>query len=973
MTLNEDSRNSSCPLPIMKRIFSSLALACLAMVSSLSLSSAESLWFGGAGLEVQDVYSPSNDPIELRVTFWQSVNVSSLDSQDLWVVSQNGFQQLATFVRVERGTNVFPEPEVLEDRLIAEDPFRIAPTVAVYHVLPEVAEGWNESDNGRYVVLIEPKQIEFVGGGAMQAAYLGDFQIGIGQPRPAIPEEVEMKIAQNDDGTFTVHVVYHYSQGPVQVIEWGEPEQEGNRFDIHFAAVYPSDAFTDAPVVLEREYPLPLVKPGTYLVYLHYGDQQVVQRFAVREDLPDEIPASAELTIKREDERVLGHVAVTIEPNADGSIYNIGSWVEPRQDGNTIYLDATSKGPLESFNTEPYHAEHEYLLHGDEDDDGEGRPIKFKTLDLIPSYLRPTKRTELVFRTEEEWSNWVRDNWPPHIRAALPPIPVDFENNIVLAVFAGETEQGIDIAITAVTDCGSSIVADHLTSYPGIQLEDPELVRPGHMVAIPKTQLPVRFRGNTIAFPSPPPIELFDIAAQELDEGHYRVVFRIDGVAYAKGEFTVDDDGDRFPARAAIEVREGNDGAMSALVEVAFTGFPYHTVNDWGPVIRQGNHFILDAEASEVNFVQEPELPYFESHIYPLTLFGGSEEIDFKRLDLRVQKEQPQNVVIQTTQEWWDLTGFEPGLLALPAPDPVNFDEVTLIAVFAGAKPNGCHNVGIQEVALDNGVINVSYRERLPDPRELCTQAIVYPASAIAIEKTDTPIDFIEKPAQIGGDVNGHGENGDEAIPVDGPPGDGSAAGPLPEGDPLIASPPILPRGTLYTIEFRMNGVTYASKRFYGNDVIVIPNPGPLPVPFVDWLDRFLPQLPAEGALGADGTRRLDENQDGDRWTNFDEFLLGLDPTNGSEPSAIWTEWVTGDDGAEHFAICFKRRKDAGDMADFIVEVSRDLENWSHFPELVLEPVIRTIDGDLEEVMIGLAPDATAEGFPFARLRVNYK
>ena len=90
----------------MKRIFSSLALVCLVMASCLSHSSAESLWFGGAGLEVQDVYSPSNDPIELRVTFWQSVNVSSLDSQDLWVVSQNGFQQLATFVRVERGPNV---------------------------------------------------------------------------------------------------------------------------------------------------------------------------------------------------------------------------------------------------------------------------------------------------------------------------------------------------------------------------------------------------------------------------------------------------------------------------------------------------------------------------------------------------------------------------------------------------------------------------------------------------------------------------------------------------------------------------------------------------------------------------------------------------------------------------------------------------------------------------------------------------
>lgn len=936
-------------------------------------SSAESLWFGGKNLEVEDVYDASNDPIELRVVFWHPVNVASLDNEDLWVVSRNGFQQLATFVRVERGPVAFPDPEVIHDGDLIDgdpDPARIAPTVALYHVKPTVADGWSESDNGRYVVLLEPEQIEFTGGGALGPAYLGDFQMAIGQPRPAIPEEVEMKVAQNDDGTFTVHAVYHYSQGPVEVIHWGEPEQEGNRFDIEFEAIYPSDAFTDAPIVLERDYPLPLVGPGAYLVYLHYGDQQLVQRFQVREDPPDEIPASAEITIKRDEDRVIGHVAVSIEPNGDGSIYHIGDWGEPRRDGNTIYLDATSNGPLESFNTEPYLAEHEYLLHGDEEgDDEEGRPIRFKTLDLIPSYLRPTNPAELVFKTEEEWSNWVRDNWPPHIRAALPPIPVDFESAIVFAVFAGETQQGIDIAITAVTDFGSSIVVDHLTSYPGVQHEDPELVRPGHMVAIPKTKLPVRFRGDTIAFPSPPPAEVFDIGAQDLDDGHYRVVFRIDEVAYAKAEFTVGEDDDRIPARATIEVSEGNDNSVSALVEVAFTGFPYYTVSDWGPVIRQGNHFILDAEASEVNFIRAPELPYFESHVYPLTLFGGPEEIDFKRLDLKVQKERPRNVIIESREQWWELIGFEPGPLVLPAPDPVNFDEMTLIAVFAGAKPNGCYNVGIQEVTLDHGVINVCYRERLPDLREFCTQAIVYPVSAIAIAKTETPIDFIEKPAQIGGDVNGREEEGDEPIPVDGPLGDGSSADPLPEGE----FPGILPRGPVYTIEFRMNGITYATRLFHGNDVVIVPEPRPLPEPFVDWLDRFLPELPAEGAPGADAGRRLDENHDGDRWTDFEEFLLGRNPTDASEPSAVWTEWVTGDDGAEHFALCFKRRKDADDMADFVVEVSRDLQDWRHLPDLVLEPVVRSIDVDLEEVMVGLAPNATEEGFPFARLRLNEK
>jgi hypothetical protein len=39
----------------------------------------------------------------------------------------------------------------------------------------------------------------------------------------------------------------------------------------------------------------------------------------------------------------------------------------------------------------------------------------------------------------------------------------------------------------------------------------------------------------------------------------------------------------------------------------------------------------------------------------------------------------------------------------------------------------------------------------------------------------------------------------------------------------------------------------------------------------------------------------------------------------------------------------------------------------------VLEPVVRSIDVDLEEVMVGLAPNATEEGFSFARLRLNKK
>jgi hypothetical protein len=154
---------------------------------------------------------------------------------------------------------------------------------------------------------------------------------------------------------------------------------------------------------------------------------------------------------------------------------------------------------------------------------------------------------------------------------------------------------------------------------------------------------------------------------------------------------------------------------------------------------------------------------------------------------------------------------------------------------------------------------------------------------------------------------------------------------------------------------------------------VIIPEPRPLPEPFVDWLDRFLPEFPAQGAPGEEAGRRFDANHDGDRWTDFEEFLLGLNPTDANEPPAVWTEWVASEDGSEHFALCFKRRKGADEMADFVVEVSRNLQEWMHVPDVLKQPIIRDIDADLEEVMIGVSPDATVEGFPFARLRVNEK
>jgi hypothetical protein len=258
----------------------------------------------------------------------------------------------------------------------------------------------------------------------------------------------------------------------------------------------------------------------------------------------------------------------------------------------------------------------------------------------------------------------------------------------------------------------------------------------------------------------------------------------------------------------------------------------------------------------------------------------------------------------------------------------------------------------------------------VPGPDEFCTQAIVYPSSAVSILKTDTPIDFITRPyVDLGA-----------PIPVNGPPGDGSGADPLPAievEESLIAG-----RGPIYTVEFRMNGETYARTSFRGSDVFFVPDPDSLPEPFIQWLDHFLPEVPpSEAGVGGeddgravrDAAQQKSANHDGDRWTDFEEFLLGLNPTDPNEPSAIWTDWVKDDQGEGHFAICFNRRKGSEEMADFLVEASQDLKVWVHDPALVQEPIIREVDADLEEVTICLTASSEALEFPFVRLHLQAK
>ena len=852
------------------------------------------------------------------------------------------------------------------------------------------------------------------------------------------------------------------------------------------------------------------------------------------------IPARADIDILELDEKVEAHVYLQIEPNEDGSIYQIGDWGKPKQEGKTIYLNATSEGPLESFNTEPVKSFHPYCLLDDEDDhEFELEPddlstIRFRDLELIPEWLHPKEAQNLVFRTEEEWSAWVGKNWPPHIRAAAPEMPVNFDKELVIAVLSGEADQGFNIQIEHIETNGEKASVNYTVAIPGILPESADRVRTGHMVAIEQTKLPMDFGELIIALPGvgsePIPVDPFPveytglppfaagegqltIAAKE--EGNlYTIIFTIDGEAYSKvayhREDIVIDEPLPRPMEAKLAVQQEGDSYI-AHASVAINGRPYQTISDWGAPVLEGNTFVIDARSQEIVFIREPDLPIIDSKDYLLPLgnstepiptplpelsppiaIGDDESLDFTRVEPVRGVERQQNVVINNKDEWWSLTGFEPGPLVLPAPNPVDFDAHTVIGTFAGAKPNGCYGINIHEVVQHQGHVLVYYTSREPGPEELCSQAITYPASLVAIEKTALPIDFIKHKAS------------DAPIIIESEPGNGDdgstgARGPVynvlfrVNGQGIarttfrihgVALPPHeeeepplneVIRGRLHAEvkdsnsasvhllvdvsgakvplkvfrwgEVEQDGTTLVTDLFIGEagaeegspfveehtyelsnltkdyynfivfvngneltatkfivnhdgdvgiDLSIPANGGPGkegggPPPseerpsnseivsdaFTSWLDRFIPEddNPQTGeAVLPDANRFAKANNfDGDAWSNFDEFLLGINPANPRELPFIRPEWVEDGQGRGHLGLCFKRHKEAPKFADFVIEASENLSKWIDDPSLVEQISAEELNADLEEVTVSLRDLAETSPYRYLRLRLRQK
>lgn len=68
----------------------------------------------------------------------------------------------------------------------------------------------------------------------------------------------------------------------------------------------------------------------------------------------------------------------------------------------------------------------------------------------------------------------------------------------------------------------------------------------------------------------------------------------------------------------------------------------------------------------------------------------------------------------------------------LPAVDYAN--EMVVIAA-VGARPNGCYGVRVARVVRRSGSIEMVLREHGPQRGQLCTQALVHPATVVAVPR----------------------------------------------------------------------------------------------------------------------------------------------------------------------------------------------------------------------------------------------
>jgi hypothetical protein len=75
----------------------------------------------------------------------------------------------------------------------------------------------------------------------------------------------------------------------------------------------------------------------------------------------------------------------------------------------------------------------------------------------------------------------------------------------------------------------------------------------------------------------------------------------------------------------------------------------------------------------------------------------------------------------------------------------LDFRKTMIIAMFTGARSNGCYAVRIDDVRREKGRIIVEYSEKIPGFRSICTYSVVHPYHMISLPNSPDPVDFVRR------------------------------------------------------------------------------------------------------------------------------------------------------------------------------------------------------------------------------------
>jgi hypothetical protein len=78
----------------------------------------------------------------------------------------------------------------------------------------------------------------------------------------------------------------------------------------------------------------------------------------------------------------------------------------------------------------------------------------------------------------------------------------------------------------------------------------------------------------------------------------------------------------------------------------------------------------------------------------------------------------------------------------------VNFDAVTVLAVFLGSRSTGGYGVEIVSTRVEGDALVVEYDERRPSPDAMVAQILTSPVHIVSVPRQAGAVRFVKRPAK---------------------------------------------------------------------------------------------------------------------------------------------------------------------------------------------------------------------------------